>query len=109
MDTQLVELLQFCVKQDASDLHLAPGLPPMMRINGDLVPAPNLPIIDANNTKKLIYSSMESAQQQEFEKTLELDFGLLVLIWRFSGECVSSGYGVQQYFVIPENSNTRRT
>src|SRR5579872_365648 len=74
----ITELFTLSVHEKASDLHLSPGQPPIFRINGDLIPAKNIPIQNAEATKRLIYSVMEKEQQKEFEKTLELDFGVVV-------------------------------
>lgn len=74
----MAQLLEISVKQKASDLHISPELPPMLRINGDLVPMQDMAPLKAEETKKLIYEVMEPEQQKEFEKELELDFGVTV-------------------------------
>jgi len=71
---EIAQLLELSVKQKASDLHISPGQPPLLRINGELAPIESIPALDANATKDLIYSTMRKEQQQEFEKALELDF-----------------------------------
>jgi twitching motility protein PilT len=101
---ELAELLELSVKQKASDLHLSPTLPPMMRIDGELVPAPGLPALDPEATKKLVYSAMSADQQQQFEKEFELDFATLVP--NVAGFRVNAFYqmlGIASVFrVIPE-------
>jgi len=74
----LTELLKLSVKLNASDLHLSPGQPPMVRIDGSLIPMQDMPVFDAETTKTLIYSAMEPEQQQEFETNLEFDFAVIV-------------------------------
>lgn len=74
----IVDLLELSVKKNASDLHLAPGLSPLMRIDGELIPVSELPVNNAEVTKQLIYSAMNENQQQQLEKRLELDFGMTV-------------------------------
>ncbi len=74
--TTLAKLLELVVKQKASDLHLSPGMPPLIRVDGDLVPLPETPVLDTDTIKNLMYSMMEKTQQQEFEKELEIDFAL---------------------------------
>lgn len=71
---ELNDLLELSVTQHASDLHLSPGSSPRIRINGDLIEAPNLDKLSSEQVEHLLYSSMEVAQQKEFEKQLELDF-----------------------------------
>lgn len=70
----LTNLLLFSIEQKASDVHLSPGQPPILRIDGDLTPLFDLPLLDANTTKNLIYSVLDKEQQHEFETSLELDF-----------------------------------
>lgn len=105
---ELKELLEFSVKQNASDLHLAPGLPPMIRINGDLIHAPNFDVLSADQTKQIIYSSMEPEQQKEFEKEWELDFA--VQIPNLAGFRVNAFHQMNGiaavYRVIPEKIPT---
>lgn len=72
------ELLAISTKNKASDLHISPELKPMMRIDGELVPMENESPVSAARTKELIYSIMEKEQIAEFEKTLELDFGVFL-------------------------------
>ena len=48
----ITELLAFGVKNKASDLHLSSGLPPMLRVNGEIRKV-NLPPLDANMVKKM--------------------------------------------------------
>jgi len=73
----LNELLAFCVQQGASDLHLSAGLPPMVRVDGD-VRRIDLPAMDAAQVKALIYEVMNESQQAEYDSALEIDFSLEV-------------------------------
>ena len=61
---ELTQLLELSVNSKASDLHLSPKSPPIMRINGDLIPVIDIPPLDAEITKKLIYSAMVKEQQR---------------------------------------------
>lgn len=74
----LSQLLELSVKEKASDLHLSPGMPPMMRIDGDLIPAKDLPPLTAEETKQLLYGVLNEKQKQEFETNLELDFAVTI-------------------------------
>ncbi|VVQ15687.1 Twitching mobility protein [Pseudomonas fluorescens] len=69
----ITELLAFSAKQGASDLHLSAGLPPMIRVDGD-VRRINLPPLDHKEVQALIYDIMNDAQRVDFEKHLETDF-----------------------------------
>jgi twitching motility protein PilT len=71
-------LLELSVKHKASDLHIAPGLPPLFRIDGELVPLPDLPVLDANTTASLIGGILDEKQVKEFESSLEYDFSILI-------------------------------
>lgn len=69
----ITELLAFSAKQGASDLHLSAGLPPMIRVDGD-VRRINLPALEHKEVQALIYDIMNDTQRVEFEKHLETDF-----------------------------------
>ncbi len=73
----ITELLAFSFKQGASDLHLSAGLPPLMRIDGD-VRRVNLPAMDQRQIHGLIYSIMNDRQRKDFEEQLEADFSFEV-------------------------------
>ncbi len=70
-------LLNLSVEKKASDLHLTPGSPPILRIDGDLIAVEGAPILDATLTKNLVYSVMDNDEQQAFESSLELDFAII--------------------------------
>ncbi|WP_312763686.1 type IV pilus twitching motility protein PilT [Stutzerimonas balearica] len=69
----ITELLAFSAKQGASDLHLSAGLPPMIRVDGD-VRRINLPAMDHKQVHALIYDIMNDKQRKDFEEFLETDF-----------------------------------
>ena len=71
------ELLTFAVKQKASDLHLSSGLPPMIRVDGDIKRI-NLPALDIAQLYELINETMNDRQRKEYEKNLETDFSYQV-------------------------------
>lgn len=73
----ITELLAFCVKQGASDLHLSAGLPPMIRIDGDMRRV-NLPAMEHRQVHALIYEIMNDKQRRDFEEYLETDFSFEV-------------------------------
>src|SRR3974390_2728534 len=71
------ELLAFVVKNKASDLHLSSGLPPMIRVHGD-VRRINLPPMEHKEVHGMIYDIMNDAQRKNYEETLECDFSFAI-------------------------------
>ena len=69
----IAELLSFSVKNNASDLHLSAGLPPMIRIDGDIRRI-NLPAMDHKEVHQLIYDIMNDKQRKTYDEYLENDF-----------------------------------
>ncbi|KTD31725.1 twitching motility protein PilT [Legionella moravica] len=69
----IAELLAFSVKNKSSDLHISAGLPPMIRVDGDLRKI-NLPALDHKDVIKIIYDIMNDRQRKEYEEFLETDF-----------------------------------
>jgi len=69
----IAELLAFSVKNNSSDLHLSAGLPPMIRVDGDLRKI-NVPALEHKDVIKIIYDIMNDKQRKEFEEELENDF-----------------------------------
>ncbi len=75
---ELAELLTLSVQEKASDLHLSPGLPPLVRVNGDLIPIKDQPVLNADTLKKIIFGSMAEDQVKLFEHDWELDYAITV-------------------------------
>jgi len=73
----ITELLAFSAKQGASDLHLSAGLPPMIRVDGD-VRRINVPALEHKQVHALIYDIMNDKQRKDFEEFLETDFSFEV-------------------------------
>jgi len=69
----ITELLAFGVKNGASDLHLSAGLPPMIRVDGD-VRRINVPPMEHKDVHRLVYDIMNDKQRKDFEEYLETDF-----------------------------------
>ncbi|MFM9834745.1 MAG: type IV pilus twitching motility protein PilT [Methylophilaceae bacterium] len=67
------DLLAFSVKNKASDLHLSAGLPPMIRVHGD-VRKINVPTMDHTQVHDMVYDIMNDGQRKIYEETLECDF-----------------------------------
>jgi twitching motility protein PilT len=69
----IAELLQFAEKSGASDLHLSAGLPPMMRVDGEIRRV-NIDPFDHKEIHALIYDIMNDKQRKDYEEFLETDF-----------------------------------
>ncbi|MBU2098739.1 MAG: type IV pilus twitching motility protein PilT [Gammaproteobacteria bacterium] len=73
----ITTLLTFAVKNGASDLHLAAGMPPMIRVDGDMRRI-DLPVMDHKVVHGLIYDIMTDKQRKDYEEFLETDFSFEV-------------------------------
>ncbi|HCE41771.1 type IV pilus twitching motility protein PilT [Alloalcanivorax profundimaris] len=73
----ITELLAFSAKNGASDLHLSAGLPPMIRVDGD-VRRINLPPMEHKEVHALVYDIMNDKQRKDYEEFLETDFSFEV-------------------------------
>lgn len=71
-EVYMEELLQLVFDKDASDLHIAAGVPPMIRVGGKLAPTDYEPL-NADQTQKLIFSILTNEQRKTLEQTWELD------------------------------------
>ncbi|MGB4335309.1 MAG: type IV pilus twitching motility protein PilT [Chromatiaceae bacterium] len=69
----ITELLTFSVNNKSSDLHLSAGLPPMIRVNGDMRRI-DLPAMDHRTVHTLVYEIMNDKQRKDYEEFLETDF-----------------------------------
>jgi twitching motility protein PilT len=69
----ITQLLAFSVKNKASDLHLSAGLPPMIRVNGD-VRRINVDPLDHKTVHDMVYDIMNDNQRKAYEEHLECDF-----------------------------------
>lgn len=72
---EITDLLIFTQKNNASDLHISAGSPPILRIHGEMVPYKGDPLT-AEDIKQMLYSVMTENQRSEYERDLELDFAI---------------------------------
>ncbi len=70
-------LLKECHQRGASDLHLTVNSPPMVRVDGSLIPLP-YEVLDKHMTYELTYSLLSEAQREKLELEKELDFGFSI-------------------------------
>jgi len=69
----IAQLLSFAVKHGASDLHLSSGVPPMIRVDGD-VKRVNMPPLEHKEVHAMVYDIMNDKQRKDYEEFLETDF-----------------------------------
>lgn len=100
----ITDLLTFVVKSGASDLHLSAGLPPLLRIDGDVTRI-NAPAMDNDAVYDLIYGIMNDTQRRTFDAELEADFSVDVPgLSRFRVNAFHQNRGVGAVFrTIPNN------
>lgn len=72
---EITDLLMATHKNKASDLHISTKNPPIMRVNGDILPL-DLPSLGAEDVKRMLYSIMTDQQRSDYERDLELDFSI---------------------------------
>jgi twitching motility protein PilT len=73
MAVDIAQLLAFSVKNNSSDLHLSAGVPPMIRVDGDIKRV-NMPPLSHKDVHSMIYDIMNDKQRKDFEEHLETDF-----------------------------------
>src|SRR5574343_412661 len=99
---EISDLLAFTVKNKASDLHLSAGLPPMIRVHGDIRRI-NLPPLAHHDVHDMVYDIMNDYQRKIFEDTFEADFSFeLPGVARFRVNVFVQNRGIGAVFrVIP--------
>lgn len=76
-EVHIDELLRLAIERKSSDIHLTVGLPPMVRLDGEVVPLP-YEVVKPEDSKRMIYEVLSTENLQKFEQTHELDFGYSV-------------------------------
>ena len=99
----VAELLAFAFKQGASDIHLSAGLPPLIRVDGEIKRI-NVDPLDDRTVHNMIYDIMNDKQQKDFEEFLEADFSFeLPNIARFRVNGFNQNRGPGAVFrIIPQ-------
>jgi twitching motility protein PilT len=78
MEIDFAEVLNKTVEANASDLHLTVGLPPMVRVRGDLGPIEGFPDLTAQDTRDVIYGILSNDQRKRLEEEWQVDFSYSV-------------------------------
>ena len=73
MAVDIAQLLAFAVKNNASDLHLSAGVPPMIRVDGDMKRI-NMPALSHKEVHSMVYDIMNDKQRKTYEEFFETDF-----------------------------------
>jgi twitching motility protein PilT len=104
---EISELLAFTVKNKASDLHLSSGLPPMIRVDGDIRRI-NTPALSHKDVHDMVYDIMNDGQRKIYEDTLECDFSFEIpRLARFRVNAFVQNRGASAVFrVIPSDIKT---
>lgn len=71
---KIENLLEECVKRNASDLHLQYGLPPILRVDGALIPVVGTAALDEETVRNLIFATLDEDQQKILIKDKEFDY-----------------------------------
>lgn len=73
-EMRIETLLEECVKRNASDLHIQVGLPPILRIDGALVPIAGMSVLKEDVLQKLVFATLDSEQRETLAKDKEFDY-----------------------------------
>jgi twitching motility protein PilT len=107
MAVDIAQLLAFSVKNNASDLHLSAGVPPMIRVDGD-VKRINMPALAHKEVHSMIYDIMTDKQRKDYEEFLETDFSFEIpKLARFRVNAFNQSRGAGAVFrTIPSQIRT---
>jgi twitching motility protein PilT len=78
MDFDFSEVLMKMVEARASDVHLTPGIPPVLRVRGQITPMDGYPPLTAQHTRDVVYSILNDDQRKRFENNKSLDFAYAI-------------------------------
>ncbi|TXH69787.1 MAG: type IV pilus twitching motility protein PilT [Thiothrix sp.] len=94
----ITQLLAFGVKNNASDLHLSAGLPPMIRVDGEMRRI-SLPVLEHKQVHGMVYDIMNDNQRKAYEEFWECDFSFEIPgIARFRVNAFNQGRGAGAVF-----------
>jgi twitching motility protein PilT len=100
----MIDILKAAVQKGASDLHLVIGHPPMVRLDGDLKPMTEFPVLTAEESRRLVYTLLSDEQRARFEQDWELDFSVTVnQVSRFRANVLIQKNGIEAVLRIIAN------
>ena len=98
MAVDIAQLLTFSVKNKSSDLHLSGGLPPMIRVDGDIKRL-NMDALSHKDVHTMIYDIMNDKQRKDYEEFMETDFSFEIPnLARFRVNAFNQGRGAAAVF-----------
>ena len=78
MDFDVSDILSKMVEARASDVHLTPGSPPVLRVRGRIAPMEEYPELTPQQTRDVVYSILSDDQRKRFENEKALDFAYAI-------------------------------
>ena len=87
---KISELLDYTLTKGAFDLHLVTGVPPVIRVIGNLTPVVGRDVLTAEKVKELVFSLLEDEQKEILTVNKELDFAFDWSSWLQTGENIST-------------------
>ena len=104
MDFDFSEVLRRMVEARASDVHLTPGVPPMIRDKGKISPMDGFPVLSGQETREVIFGILNDDQRKRFENNKQLDFAYAIPgVARFRVNCFFQRGAVSAAFrLVPQ-------
>jgi twitching motility protein PilT len=94
----LTALLAFAREQGASDVHVSSGVPPLLRIRGEMTPL-DMPALDADDARRVLFDILNDEQKRAFEERHDLDFAFEIPgVSRFRGNLFVQKRGMGAVF-----------
>jgi twitching motility protein PilT len=78
MSIDFAAVLGHMVEVRASDVHITPGMPPALRVNGRIKPFADFPKMTPQDTREIVYSVLNDSQRKRFENERQLDFSYAI-------------------------------
>jgi twitching motility protein PilT len=105
MDFDFAQVLSRMVELRASDVHLTPGAPPVMRVRGKIGPVEGFGTLSDQHTRDVVYSILNDDQRKRFENNRQLDFAYAIpAIARFRVNCYFQRGSISAAFrLIPQD------
>lgn len=75
-EVDIADLMSYAIKSKASDIHITCGVPPIIRVHGELKPVSGQPVLNPQDTQEIARSLMAEKQNAKFERNREIDFAI---------------------------------
>lgn len=101
---EIIDILKVAVQKGTSDIHLVIGKPPIVRVDGDLQPLTDFPVLTAEESRRLIYTLLSDHQRARFEQDWELDLSVTVdNVSRFRVNVLQEKKGIEAVLRVISN------